>query len=103
MADYRALCIELLDCLEKADWPHRYRGLFAQWVQIAHTALSEPKHNFPTDAELQSLAEQFFPDSGWRQEEIDFAKTVLLRYRAFDAVAKLYREHGDELQELARK
>ena len=40
--DFRALCVELTDCLEKADWPHRYKQVFQQWTDIAHAALAEP-------------------------------------------------------------
>ena len=40
--DFRALCVELTDCLEKADWPHRYKAVFQQWTDIAHAALAEP-------------------------------------------------------------
>lgn len=42
MTDFRALCVELTDCLEKADWPHRYKVVFQQWMDIAHAALAEP-------------------------------------------------------------
>jgi hypothetical protein len=42
MTDFRALSFELLDCLEKADWPPRYRVVFQQWVDIASAALAEP-------------------------------------------------------------
>ena len=42
MTDYRALCVELTDCLEKADWPCRYKIVFQQWVDNAHAALAEP-------------------------------------------------------------
>jgi hypothetical protein len=41
MTDFRALCVELTDCLEKADWPHRYKAVFQQWTDIAHAALAE--------------------------------------------------------------
>lgn len=41
MTDFRALCVELTDCLEKADWPHRYKVVFQQWMDIAHAALAE--------------------------------------------------------------
>ena len=41
MTDFRALCIELTDCLEKADWPLRYRYVFRQWVDIARAALAD--------------------------------------------------------------
>ena len=41
MTDFRALCVELTDCLEKADWPHNYKVVFQQWIDIAHAALAE--------------------------------------------------------------
>ncbi len=41
MTDFRALCVELTDCLEKADWPHRYKNVFQQWIDIARAALAE--------------------------------------------------------------
>ena len=40
--DFRALCVELTDCLEKADWPHRYKVVFQQWTDVARAALAEP-------------------------------------------------------------
>ena len=39
--DYRALCVELTDCLEKADWPLRHRYVFRQWIDIARAALAD--------------------------------------------------------------
>lgn len=39
-ADFRALCVELTDCLEKADWPLRHRYVFRQWIDIARAALA---------------------------------------------------------------
>ena len=41
MTDFRALCVELTDCLEKADWPHQYKVVFQQWTDIARAALAE--------------------------------------------------------------
>ena len=41
MTDFRALCVELTDCLEKADWPHSYKVVFQQWIDIARAALAE--------------------------------------------------------------
>ena len=41
MTDFRALCVELTDCLEKADWPHQYKVVFQQWIDISHAALAE--------------------------------------------------------------
>ena len=41
MTDFRALCVELTDCLEKADWPHSYKVVFQHWIDIARAALAE--------------------------------------------------------------
>jgi hypothetical protein len=59
MTDFRALSIELLDCLEKADWPPRYRVVFQQWVDIASAALAEPCP--ATKAMLDAFHEQQSP------------------------------------------
>ena len=40
-SDFRALCVELTDCLEKADWPHNYKAVFQQWIDYARAALAE--------------------------------------------------------------
>ena len=58
MTDFRALSIELLDCLEKADWPPRYRVVFQQWVDIASAALAEPSP--ASKAILEAFHEQHF-------------------------------------------
>ena len=39
--NFRALCAELTDCLEKADWPLRHRYVFRQWIDIARAALAD--------------------------------------------------------------
>lgn len=57
MTDFRALCAELTDCLEKADWPHRYKVVFQQWTDIAHAALADAalaqsEWEGPSDEEL---------------------------------------------------
>lgn len=49
--NFRALCVNLLDCLEKADWPPRYRNVFGQWASIARVALAEPVAEPPAVAE----------------------------------------------------
>jgi hypothetical protein len=59
MTDFRALSIELLDCLEKADWPPPYRVVFQQWVDIASAALAEPCP--ATNAILDAFHEQQSP------------------------------------------
>jgi hypothetical protein len=40
--DFRGLCAELTDCLEKSDWPHQHKHVFEQWIYIARKALAEP-------------------------------------------------------------
>lgn len=51
--DFRALCVELTDCLEKADWPNQHKHVFEQWIYIARKALAEPK---PPSLKEQALA-----------------------------------------------
>lgn len=53
--DFRALCVELTDCLEKSDWPRRYKPVFEQWIYIARKALAEPEPEGPTDEALLQL------------------------------------------------
>ena len=53
-ADFRALCVELTDCLEKADWPHRYKVVFQQWMDIARAALAEPDGPAVSDNRIRS-------------------------------------------------
>lgn len=58
MTDFRALCVELTDCLEKSDWPHQYKPVFKQWVYIARKALAEPEPEGPTVMEIVELADE---------------------------------------------
>lgn len=53
--DFRALCVELTDCLEKADWPHKQKHVFQQWTYIARKALAEPKPEGPIKDEAVAL------------------------------------------------
>ena len=55
MTDFRALCVELTDCLEKSDWPHQYKPVFEQWIYIARKALAESEPEGPTNEDLFSL------------------------------------------------
>ena len=43
MTDFRALCAELVDCLEKANWPLRHKTLFEICLADARAALAQPK------------------------------------------------------------
>ncbi len=78
-ADFRALCVELTDCLEKADWPHKQKHVFEQWLYIARKALTEPEPEGPTDEELRELW-----NDGWDTSEehgaFKFARAVLARW-----------------------
>lgn len=40
MGRFRNLSIELLDCLEKADWPPKYKDLFEKWTRIARREIA---------------------------------------------------------------
>lgn len=46
--DFRALCAELVDCLEKANWPLRHKTLFEICLAEARTALAQPEPVAPT-------------------------------------------------------
>jgi hypothetical protein len=74
--DFRALCVELTDCLEKADWPHRYKVVFQQWTDIAHAALAEPEGEEPTDEELRELWQNSW-DTSEEDGAFQFARAVL--------------------------
>lgn len=75
--DFRALCVELLDCLEKADWPPRYKIVFQQWADIARTALAEPEPEEPTIMEIIELADEI-EAAGLGQ--VDLVRAALARW-----------------------
>jgi hypothetical protein len=56
MTDFRALCAELADCLEKANWPLRHKTLFEICLDTARASLAQPEPQGPSDAEMQDLA-----------------------------------------------
>ena len=82
--DFRALCVELTDCLEKADWPHKQKHVFQQWTYIARKALAEPEPEGPTDEEIDEMAWNWYSKTGstWYQIESfrAFARAVLARW-----------------------
>jgi len=93
--DFRALCVELTDCLEKADWPHRYKVVFQQWTDIARAALSEPKPEpeGPTLAEVDALCAEhsfFYEDS----ESLECLLLIIT-----DALARWGRSDGPAVPE----
>jgi hypothetical protein len=47
-ADWRALCAELADCLEKANWPLRHKAVFKICLADARAALAQPEPQGPT-------------------------------------------------------
>ena len=76
-ADWRALCAELVDCLEKANWPLRYKTVFGICLDNARAALAQPEPQGPTDEELVAL----FNENDWNfispETFIDIARSVL--------------------------
>ena len=74
--DFRALCVELTDCLEKADWPLRHRYVFRQWIDIALAALAD-EPAVPTVMEIVELSSEI-EAAGLGQ--VDFARAVLTRW-----------------------
>ncbi len=83
MTDFRALCVELTDCLEKSDWPHQYKPVFEQWIYIARKALAEPEPEGPTDQELAKLYRKSYYKCENRQgdaAQVFALRTVLARW-----------------------
>jgi hypothetical protein len=78
MTDFRALCVELTDCLEKSDWPHRYKPVFEQWIYIARKALAEPEPEVPTRRQLMMLADEMGMASVG--DSAEYARAVLARW-----------------------
>lgn len=99
--DFRALCVELTDCLEKADWPHRYKVVFQQWTDIAHAALAEsdgpavsddrepasvatqpnePEAEGPTDMALWTMYDEMCGEPGEWAWVRDYARAALARF-----------------------
>lgn len=73
---FRALCAELVDCLEKANWPLRHKTLFEICLADARAALAQPEPVGPTDEEIEEWAdaatevplEEMDPEvHGWRR------------------------------------
>ncbi|NBV62774.1 MAG: hypothetical protein EBR73_17275, partial [Rhodobacteraceae bacterium] len=112
--DFRALCVELTDCLEKADWPNRYKVVFQQWTYIARKALAEPEPEGPTDEEIMGLMSQQMRDdlaaaaralAGFDPDNIKAAsvfRIILNRHVADHALAVLARWGTPNLAETRR-
>jgi hypothetical protein len=62
MTDFRTLCAELVDCLEKANWPLRHKSLFEICTADARAALAQPEPQGPTDEELLELMPETMRD-----------------------------------------
>ena len=54
MTDFRTLCAELVDCLEKANWPLRHKTVFGICLDDARAALAQPEPQGPSDEELKA-------------------------------------------------
>ena len=86
--DFRALCAELVDCLEKADWPGQHKELFQFWADIARAALAEPEPEGPTLDDIWNLCERYefvLGSDGSNEEESvnvlwEIARAVLARF-----------------------
>jgi len=87
MTDFRTLCAELVDCLEKANWPLRHKTVFGICLDNARAALAQPEPQGPTDQEITEWAdaapgvpqEALDPEfCGWRRcfGEKEFADTI---------------------------
>jgi len=85
--DFRTLCAELVDCLEKANWPLRHKTVFGICLDNARAALAQPEPQEPTDEEITEWAdaateipqEALDPEVfGWRRcfGEKEFADTI---------------------------
>ena len=74
MTDFRALCAELIDDLELADWPSKLKESFRADIQRARAALAEPEPEVAgelTDQELLRCANIGTPCydlKGWERE-----------------------------------
>lgn len=87
-ADFRAICLELLDCLQKADWPPRYKAVFQQWVDIASVALLAPVPEPPSDADLMEVFWQHHNgmEEIWADDWPTAARAVLSRWGNHPAI-----------------
>jgi hypothetical protein len=75
--DFRALCVELTDCLEKADWPHRYKAVFQQWNDIARAALAEPDGPAVSDDREPASVIPQLTQQLYRRAKILFVRKVI--------------------------
>jgi hypothetical protein len=82
MTDFRALCAELVDCLEKANWPLRHKTVFGICLDNARAALAQPEPQGPMDEEIRDLwSWAAGQDQGpWPTQQHCFARAVLARW-----------------------
>lgn len=74
VTNYKQLCKELIDIRENGtfkEWDNAIRRLKAATEQESELTVG------PTQRQLLMLAEKFFPDSGYREQEVAFAREVL--------------------------
>jgi hypothetical protein len=79
VTDFRALCAELVDCLEKANWPLRHKTLFEICLADARAALAQPEPQGPTDEELYDYWISTSPEFGCA-DPVGFARAVIARW-----------------------
>lgn len=58
MTDFRALCAELIDDLELADWPSKLKESFRADIQRARAALAQPEPEGPSIEDVEELCEE---------------------------------------------
>lgn len=85
--DYRALCAELVDALDKCQRPYGDEPE-SSLVWKARAALAQPEPQEPTDAEIEQFADNAgfieghaYDACGFRiHDEVGFARAVLARW-----------------------
>jgi hypothetical protein len=98
--DFRALCVELTDCLEKADWPHRYKVVFQQWTDIAHAALAEPDGPAVSDDREPASVTDQITHQLHRRATVLFIRKVI--DRAIEDTASVHWRVADTGEQLVR-
>ena len=78
MTDFRALCAELVDDLEMADWPWKLKESFRADIKRARAALAEPEPDGPTRRQLIMLADDM--EMASVGDAAEYARAVLARW-----------------------
>lgn len=80
MADFRLLCVEIAAALDPQVVGSDGYGPVMALMPKVRSLLAEPRPAPPSQRQLLQLAEGFFPESGDRQKQVDFARAVLARW-----------------------